>query len=102
MKKTLLVFALLLLVLSFAQTDNTSDHRFQHQVGFDATIFLKQFIVFNNNFFGGQNPYSFVYKGLMYNSDRTALNGLRAGLGFQNTKQVTDPDSSTERSSNFN
>jgi opacity protein-like surface antigen len=102
MKKTLLLLALLVPIFSFAQTEKMSERQFQHQVGFDATIFLKQFVVMNNNFFGGQNPFSFVYKGLLYNPDRTILNGVRVGVGFQNNNQLTDPDSSTERSSNFN
>jgi hypothetical protein len=101
MKKIILALCFFIPALVHAQTDNTT-RKFQYQAGFDATNFIKQFISMNDIFTGTQNPYAFSAKALKYCSDRTVLNGIRLGFGYQSSSQVNNPDSSMESSFSFN
>lgn len=97
MKKLLYCLFLSCPLLLSAQTDEAPARRMQNQVGFDATAFIKQFIVFNNFQILNTNPYAFNYKALWYGQKGMTYMGARAGVGLQNSSSSSNPDENTHR-----
>ncbi|MES2560893.1 MAG: hypothetical protein V4590_14200 [Bacteroidota bacterium] len=100
--------ALLLCISLFvsAQTDTLfkdKTFRFQGQLGFNATSFLKQFIVLNNQNLTQVSPYDVNGKflvGVKYVP--SLLIGPRVGLGYSNTHTYSNNDQQTnERSTDI-
>jgi hypothetical protein len=97
MKKLFLLLAACAPFFLHAQTEDTGARRVEHQVGFDATGFIKQFIVFNNTAPTNMNPFSYNYKALWRSADGMAYMGPRVGIGFTNDQESTHPDENTDR-----
>ncbi|MGV3598336.1 MAG: outer membrane beta-barrel protein [Bacteroidota bacterium] len=94
MKLKLIVISFLLLSqAAFAQTDD--DLKPEHQIGVNATLFIKQFLSFNDNVFNS-SPYSLTYKYIDQNE------GWRIGLGGSNTSSKSNPNNGTNITSNTN
>lgn len=92
MKLKLIVISFLLLSqAAFAQTDD--DLKPEHQIGVNATLFIKQFLSFNDNVFNS-SPYSLTYKYIDQNE------GWRIGLGGSNTSSKSNPNNGTNITTN--
>jgi opacity protein-like surface antigen len=105
MKKTLLLAALLNICLLNvrAQTESEEpDHflRFKGQLGFDATGFLKQFVVLNNNATPVTNPFAYNAKFLIgFNPYPKLSIGPRIGFGYVTSHEYSNNENqSNERS----
>lgn len=104
MKKLLSLTALCLCLWHVqAQTADTfgdKSFRFQGQIGFDATAFLKQFVVLNNTAPTGVSPFNFNAKFLMgIKTHPKLLFGPRLGFGYTNIHNYSNNETqSNERS----
>jgi hypothetical protein len=95
MKKTTAVLLFLCFsCLVFSQTDSSfrdKKTRFHFQAGINATEFLKQFVVFNNNTLPTTSPFDFNLKALAgFSSTPSLLVGPRFGYGYRNTHTYTN------------
>lgn len=108
MNKNLLLTAFCLMVsVSQAQVQNDPEElfkgksiRFQGQIGFDATNFLKQFVVPNDAATPATSPFNFNGKFLMgFASHPALLFGPRLGVGYVSTHNYSNnADQNNERS----
>jgi opacity protein-like surface antigen len=105
MKKLLLLATIVSVfsIQSYAQSSpEANDHffRFQGQLGFDATAFLKQFIVINNAASPVASPFSYNGKFFVGIAPFPKLMvGPRIGLGYATTHNYSnDENQSNERS----
>lgn len=83
MKKIFALLAIFSVLPAFSQDEPTNPH----QLGINATLFIKQFLAFNNNTLATNNPYLVTYKHI--NNAR----GLRAGVGFSYSGSSSNPNS---------
>lgn len=106
MKKLLLLTAFWLTVaFAHAQTETEDvfkgkSIRFQGQIGFDASSFLKQFVVPNDAAVNQVNPFTFNGKFLMgFSAFPALLIGPRLGLGYATSHEYSNnSDQNNERS----
>jgi hypothetical protein len=103
--KTILTLLTLGITSWYVQAQSVEDFgdkniRFQGQIGFDATTFLKQFVVLNNTAPATVSPFNFNGKFLMGKRSHPALLfGPRVGVGYASTHEYSNnEDQSNERS----
>lgn len=89
--KLALIAFLMISVPAIAQTDQ--EQKPTHQIGVNATLFIKQFLSFNNTI-GGGSPYLLTYKYIEGNQ------GWRIGFGGSNAKTKNNTNSITGLNSN--
>ncbi len=100
MKKLLTLLAISIPVLASAQKLSDSlwaSKNIHHQVGINATAFIKQFLSFNSSL-PQADPFSVTYKLFNSNAAGTKLVGGRIGLGFTEITQSGTPNPNFERS----
>lgn len=80
MLQTKVLFTVLLFfaVVASAWGQDSTLHQPKHQLGINATVFVKEFLSFNTITAPADNPYLLTYKYMLGNN-----NALRAGLGFR-------------------
>lgn len=80
MLQTKVLFTVLLFfaVVASAWGQDSTLHQPKHQLGINATVFVKEFLSFNTIMAPADNPYLLTYKYMLGNN-----NALRAGLGFR-------------------
>jgi hypothetical protein len=104
MKKLLLLstlcFSLIKMNAQTAEAFGDKSHRFQAQIGFDATSFLKQFVVLNNSSTPQTSPFNFNAKFLAgLRTHPALLIGPRLGIGFASSHNYSNnSDQTSERS----
>lgn len=91
--KLALIAFLIISAQAIAQTDE--EQKPTHQIGVNASLFIKQFLSFNNTI-AGISPHLVTYKYIEDNQ------GWRIGLGGNNTKTKNNTNSPTGLSSNSN
>lgn len=89
--KKLVVFIFTVIFCNSLKAQDTSFNSsiYNHQIGLNATEFIKQFLILNNNNLPNNSPYLVTYKYL------TNGKGLRTGLGATMTNSNRNPNNGT-------
>jgi len=96
MKKLLSISVLFICSIAVFSQEKTTPSVYNHQVGINATAFIKQFLTFNNNITVTNSPYLLTYKHI------TEGGGLRTGLGLSYSDIIESPASGGVRRAKTN